>query len=327
MRLKLFAFVLGAVLPIMALAPAPVQAQDSEAAGDPTEAAAEAMGGIDDALGAASGGLDDVFDTIGGISGDNLSDGITPPFNAGAGGFAGIGNIGNIGNIFGGVSDFLGSLPGVASEFLEAFLGDFGVPDLQQVDIAIEEENGSNGEGSQATALAQALESPAGGNPESNRYSVGRDQSHEAQRNTAVGVAQASALTEDAQGQMAERAERAQATLEGSQAAAESSAQSDVSQDILRNLSEQSSQAAELSAQQLAEAQQARTDRAIGNMLAAQQARALDMQHTRERRERIASGNRATTQIGSLFMPGGFSLGSDGEQDSAANGNPDTPRQ
>jgi hypothetical protein len=125
---------------------------------------------------------------------------------------------------------------------------------------------------------------------------------------------------------MVQQATQAQQSLSSSQAAAQRSAQSDVSQDILRNLSEQSSLAAELASQQVAQGQQAQVDRAMGNLLAAQQARALDQQTILARRERIASGNRAIEQIGTLMMPGGFSLGTT-ESGSEADGNPAMPQQ
>lgn len=296
MRLKLFTLVLSSMVAVLALVSQSVQAQDV----DPIEAGAEAL--VDDR---APSGLGNVV--------DNAID-------------TAFGNIGGIGDFIGGIGDFIGGLPRVASEFLEDLLGGFGVPDLQQVDIAIEEDNRAGGDGSEAGALARALEAPAGGNAEAGRFSVGRDQSHEAQRAAAVGIAQSSTLNEAAQEQMVQQAEQTQQSLAGSQAAAQRSAQSDVSQDILRNLSEQSSLAAELAAQQVAQGQQAQVDRAIGNMLSAQQARSLDQQNIRERRDRISSGNRAIEQIGTMTMPGGFSLGgANGE--GAAGGNPDLPQQ
>lgn len=298
MRLKLFTLVLSSLVSVLMLASQSAVAQDV----DPIEVGAEAL----------------VEDTAPGGIGDIVDDAIDSAF----------GNFGNIGDIFGGLGDFIGGLPRVASDFLEDLLGGFGVPDLQQVEIAIEEDNRSGRNGSEAGALARALEAPAGGNAEAGRFSVGRDQSHEAQRTTAVGIAQSSTLNGSAQARMVEQAELAQQSLAGSQAAAQRSAQSDVSQDILRNLSEQSSLAAELASQQVAQGQQAQMDRAISNLLSAQQARALDQQNILERRERISSGNRAIEQIGTMTMPGGFSLGTTGgNAEGAAGGNPDRPQQ
>lgn len=296
MRLKLFMLVLSSVVSVLAVPSA--LAQDVE----PVEVGAQAF--VEDT---APDGLGNVVD-----------DAIESAF----------GGFGGIGDLLGGVGDFIGGLPRVASDFLEDLLGDFGVPDLQQIEIAIEEDNRAGGDGSsEAGALARALEAPAGGNAEEGRFSVGRDQSHEAQRATAVGMAQSSTLNGAAQARMVEQADLAQQSLAGSQAAAQRSAQSDVSQDILRNLSEQSSLAAELAGQQVAQGQQAQMDRAISNLLSAQQARALDQQNILARRERISSGNRAIEQIGTLMMPGGFSLGTTGDTEDAAGGNPAMPQQ
>lgn len=295
MRFKLFTLVLSSVISVLAVSSA--LAQDV----DPMEVGAQAL--VDDT---APDGL-----------GNLVNDAIESAF----------GGFGGIGDIFGGFGDFIGGLPRVASDFLEDLLGDFGVPDLQEVDVAIEEDNRAGGDGSEAGTLARALEAPAGSNAEAGRFSVGRDQSHEAQRATAVGMAQSSTLNGSAQARMVEQAKQAQQSLAGSQAAAQRSAQSDVSQDILRNLSEQSSLAAELAGQQVAQGQQAQMDRAISNLLSAQQARALDQQNILARRERISSGNRAIEQIGTLMMPGGFSLGTTGDTENAAGGNPDRPQQ
>lgn len=298
MRLKWFVLVFSSMVAVLALASSSVQAQDV----DPLESGAEAL----------------VADTAPGGLGNVVNDTIESVF----------GDFGGLGDIFGGIGDFIGGLPRVASDVLEDLLGGFGVPDLQAVDSAIEDNNRAGGDGSEAGALARSLERPAGSDADTGRYSVGRDQSHEAQRATAVGLAQSSTLNESAQRQMVAQAEQAQQSLSGSQAAAQRSAQSDVSQDILRNLSEQSSLAAELASQQVAQGQQAQVDRAMGNLLAAQQARALDQQTILARRERIASGNRAIEQIGTLMMPGGFSLGTTGADSEAdSEGNPAMPQQ
>ncbi|QQE67369.1 hypothetical protein GFS31_40820 (plasmid) [Leptolyngbya sp. BL0902] len=295
MRLKLLTLTLSSMVAVLALASSSVQAQDV----DPMEAQTQSF--VDDSQGGFGNVVNDAIETA-------------------------LGNFGGLGNLWGGIGDFLGGLPRTASTLLEDLLGGFGVPDLQAVDQAIEDDNRLGGSGSEAGALARALESPAGSNADTGRYSVGRDQSHEAQRATAVGVAQSSTLNEAAQAQMVQQATQAQQSLSGSQAAAQRSAQSDVSQDILRNLSEQSSLAAELAAQQVAQGQQAQVDRAMGNLLAAQQARALEQQNSLARRERIASGNRAIEQVGTMTMPGGFSLGTTGSG-SEADGNPALPQQ
>jgi hypothetical protein len=293
MRLKLLTLTLSSMVAVLALASSSVQAQDV----DPMEAQAQSF--VDDGQGGLGNVVNDAIETA-------------------------FGNFGGLGDLWGGIGDFLGGLPRTASTLLEDLLGGFGVPDLQAVDQAIEDDNRLGGRASEAGALARALENPAGSNADTSRYSVGRDQSHEAQRATAVGVAQSATLNESAQAQMVAQATQAQQSLSGSQAAAQRSAQSDVSQDILRNLSEQSSLAAELAAQQVAQGQQAQVDRAMGNLLAAQQARALDQQNSLARRERIASGNRAIEQIGTMTMPGGFSLGTTGAN---SDGNPALPQQ
>ena len=90
---------------------------------------------------------------------------------------------------------------------------------------------------------------------------------------------------------------------------AEDSQQSDTSQRILRNISNQQQALADIAHLQMQEASQARQDRALQLTLSAQAAEELNAANTRERQTAIASGNAAAAQGAMLTMPGGAVLG------------------
>jgi hypothetical protein len=83
----------------------------------------------------------------------------------------------------------------------------------------------------------------------------------------------------------------------------------DVTQQILQNLSQQTALSAQVQMRNLQEAQQARTDRAINNVLLSQAAKEISALNTGERRGSTASGNQASYQAGMLMLPGGGYLG------------------
>lgn len=308
-------------LPVLLLA-APAIAQTPAITQDPLAAGAEGTGGSVEQLLTQPDPLGTALDPFSQVA--LPAGGINPPFNPNAPGpFAG-GNIfeGMVGNF----GDFVSGLPAAASSLLEGLLGRLGLPDFQQVDHQVEVGRTAADNAPAATALAQALEAPNGQRGQG--YNVGRDQSHEAQRQSAIGLAQSSVFGDDAQSQLAQRAQQNQATVQGSVALGDASQSSDVSQDILRNTSAQLALSAQLAGEQLTEAQQARIDRAMGNLLSAQQARALEQQVTLERRQRLATGNESIRQGGLLALPGGFYLGAQfGEIPQATGGNPQRPQQ
>ena len=84
-----------------------------------------------------------------------------------------------------------------------------------------------------------------------------------------------------------------------------------MSQQILQNLSQQTALSAQVQNRLYAEAQQARTDRALGLVLNAQTAKEISAANIASRQSNIASGNIASLQSGMMMMPGGATLGSD----------------
>jgi hypothetical protein len=105
-----------------------------------------------------------------------------------------------------------------------------------------------------------------------------------------------------------------QQLYEQSQQLGQDSQNSDVSQQILQNISQQlalASEQAALTAQQqgviVQQNQQAQVDRALNNLVAAQQAQELSEETTAQRREQAATAAFSTSQLG-LIRPAGLPL-------------------
>ena len=131
----------------------------------------------------------------------------------------------------------------------------------------------------------------------------------QAQRNTAIGIADGSTLSEEAQAQSRSVLQTTEQDTTQNVQLAEESQSLDVSQHILQNLSQQTELNAQVNARVLQEAQQARTDRAINNVLLSQAAQEISAINTSDRRGSITSGNQASSQAGMLMLPGGGYLG------------------
>lgn len=128
-------------------------------------------------------------------------------------------------------------------------------------------------------------------------------------------------LSEGAREQLSSTAQAVEADLnaiqqlyEQSQQLGQESQNLDVSQQILQNISQQLALAAEqtaLSAQQqgvlVQQNQQAQVDRALNNLVTAQQARELSEQNTARRREQASTAAFSTSQLG-LIRPAGLPI-------------------
>ncbi len=207
--------------------------------------------------------------------------------------------------ILGGLGDFFGNLPNQAESIISGVLGDLGITDNKAATEAIQTNPASNSP--EATALAQALEIAV---PGQGAFAVRQDTANKVQRDTAVGLANTSALSQGAQRQLAQRGQQAEEQVLAAVQRAESAQTKDVSQQILQDSAAVQGVIAQIGGEQLKEAQQARVDRAIGNLLSAQQARELQVMTTTQRRQGIATGNSAIQATGLFALPGGFYLGS-----------------
>ena len=131
----------------------------------------------------------------------------------------------------------------------------------------------------------------------------------QAQRNAAFGIADGSTLSQEAQANSRQILEATKQDIQQNIQLGEESQSLDVTQQILQNLSQQTALNAQVNERILQEAQQARTDRAINNVLLSQAAQEISAINTSDRRGSIASGNQASIQAGMLMLPGGGYLG------------------
>jgi hypothetical protein len=188
---------------------------------------------------------------------------------------------------------------------IQSTLGAFQVPDLAQLWGQIMGGSASRDPGAM---LSETLENKTRGG---SSYGIREDLSKSAATATATGIANQSILSQAAQTRMAQVRQATQQDTQESTRLGEESQGLDVTQRIMQNLSQQSALNSQVSQRVLQEAQQARVDRAIGNMLSAQTTRELSAITTADRRKTISAGNAASQQGGLMMMPGGVTLGAD----------------
>ena len=142
-----------------------------------------------------------------------------------------------------------------------------------------------------------------------NSYAIRQDLANQSERLGAIEVAQSKTLSKNAQQESLNTLElSANSEVESSQMS-DDSQNSDTSQQILQNISNQLKNNTTISDLLLKEANQSRQDNALGLTLTAQAATELNAVNTRERQSAIAVGNRAVSQGSLLMMPGGAVLG------------------
>ncbi|GEM_PF-2631213 len=142
-----------------------------------------------------------------------------------------------------------------------------------------------------------------------NSYAIRQDLANQSKRVGAVEVAQNKTMSKNAQRSALDNLESsANSEIESTQMS-DDSQNTDTSQQILQNISQQLKNNATIANLQYQEASQARQDRALGLNLTAQAATELNAANTRERQSAIATGNRAVSQGSLLMMPGGAVLG------------------
>jgi hypothetical protein len=195
---------------------------------------------------------------------------------------------------------------GTLNELLSSSLGAIKIPDLSQVSHEILNAPTSRYEGTQ---LSDQLENKLGSSDSQGSTAIMSELDSQAQRNAAIGIADGSTLSEEAQAQSRLVLQATEQDTTQNVQLAEESQNLDVSQHILQNLSQQTALNAQVNARVLQEAQQARTDRAINNVLLSQAAQEISAINTSDRRGSITSGNQASSQAGMLMLPGGGYLG------------------
>ncbi|WP_337884498.1 hypothetical protein [Fischerella thermalis] len=193
--------------------------------------------------------------------------------------------------------DFFGSI----TKYIQNAIGSQEVPDLDQVVSQI-----MTGSFPEDAATSTKFE-----NNLANSYAIRQDLANQSERVGAISVAQTKTLSKTAQQKSKVRLEQsANSALESAQMA-DDSQNSDTSQQILQNISQQLKNNATIAHFQLQEASQARQDRALVLTLGAQTAQELNVANTRERQSMIATGNTTVAQGALLIMPGGAVLGQD----------------
>ncbi|MCU0546128.1 MAG: hypothetical protein MUE44_28825 [Oscillatoriaceae cyanobacterium Prado104] len=198
---------------------------------------------------------------------------------------------------------------------LSSFLGELKVPDLKKAVQSIMDGNTSESEG---TKLSAALEKKP-----QDSYSLRENTAELAERESAVSVANKATLGSSAQQKQAQMKEVVQQNVEQTNRESEKSMElaadsegQDVTQNIMRNISQQSAIAAQQTAlladnqsALIMQGQQAQIDRSLANILNAQQAEELNEINTAQRRQDAAAATASSTQAGLFQMPGGITLG------------------
>ncbi|MEO0686341.1 MAG: hypothetical protein AAFY76_15210 [Cyanobacteria bacterium J06649_11] len=172
--------------------------------------------------------------------------------------------------------DFFGNI----KQLVQNSIGSVDIPDLGQVVSEI-----MKGSLPQDGVTSNRLE-----NNLPNSYAIRQDLANQSERLGAVEVSQSKTLSKDAQQKSFETLElSANSEIESSQMS-DDSQNSDTSQQILQNISQQLKNNATIANLQYQEASQARQDRALGLNLTAQVAQELNAANIGDRRSRHPSG-------------------------------------
>ena len=201
-----------------------------------------------------------------------------------------------IGGILSNIPDLVGFFGG-----LEKIVDDFvssQIPDVSKIIELIF----SSGSGGVAELPSKEQSEILEGAPES--YPISETEADAIVREVLVETVESSTLSEEAQTKLKETAVFVQETVEESVNLGEDSQNRDVTQQILQNLSQQEAISATRQGVLVQQNQQAQIDRAISNILNAQQAEELNAINTAKRREEIGTTNLTVRQWGMLRLPG-----------------------
>jgi len=190
-------------------------------------------------------------------------------------------------DVFKQVNDFIGDIQGFVqnelfgslNELLSSSLGAIQIPDLSQVSSQIIKAPTSQTEGTKLSDLLETKSSKLDGK---GSYTIMSDLDAQAQRSAAIGIADGATLSKEAQNNSFQVLEATRQDTEQNVQLGEESQSLDVTQQILQNLSQQTALGAQVQMRNLQEAQQARTDRAINNVLLSQAAKEISAINTGE---------------------------------------------
>ncbi|MGA9378530.1 MAG: hypothetical protein WBV73_07140 [Phormidium sp.] len=186
-------------------------------------------------------------------------------------------------------------------QMLQSFVGSLKIPDLPEVIAKIMSGNFAD---NQSTKLSATLEKKPQGS-----YSIQSDLANQAQQQTAISTAANTTLSKAAQDRQTQMAQMVDQNVTQNIQLGEESQNQDVTQHIMRNISQQTALAAQNQGALVLQNQQAQIDRALANTLSAQQAKELSELNVTQRRQDAAAGTASSTQAGLFQMPGGITLG------------------
>lgn len=198
------------------------------------------------------------------------------------------------GDLFGGLNDFLGGLEDTVGDFVNSKIPDIG----KIIDIVFNSEVGEGETDLPSRQQSETLE----GNPDS--YAISESETDAVVREVLVETVSSTTLNESAQSNLKQTAVQVQKSVSESVDLGQDSQSRDVTQQILQNLSQQESISATRQGIIVQQNQQAQVDRAISNMLNAQQAEELAGINAAKRREDIGTANLTVRQWGLIRLPG-----------------------
>ena len=201
-----------------------------------------------------------------------------------------------IDTIFGNLPDsivgFFGGLEETVDDFVRSRIPDIG----KIIDLVF------NRDLSEADLPSRQQSETLEGTPDS--YAISESETDAIVREILVETVESSSLNESAQSTLKQTAVLVQKTVDESVNLGEDSQNRDVTQQILQNLSQQEAISATRQGVIIQQNQQARVDRAISNILNAQQAEELAAINAAKRREEIGTTNLPVRQWGLLRLPG-----------------------
>ena len=197
-------------------------------------------------------------------------------------------------NLPDGVQGFLEGLEDTVDNFVNTKIPDIG----KIVDIVFQSELSEGEADLPSRQQSETLE----GTPDN--YAISEAESDTVVREVLVETVESTTLNESAQTNLKQTALRVQRSVDESVDLGQDSQNRDVTQQILQNLSQQEAISATRQGIIVQQNQQAQVDRAISNMLNAQQAEELAGINVAKRREDIGTTNLTVRQWGLIRLPG-----------------------
>ncbi len=189
---------------------------------------------------------------------------------------------------------FLGGFQQTVDDFVSSKIPDIG----KIIDIVFNSELEEGEADLPSRQQSETLE----GTP--NSYAISESETDAVVREILVETVESSSLNESAQTNLKQTAVLVQKTVDESVNLGDDSQNRDVTQQILQNLSQQEAISATRQGIIVQQNQQAQVDRAISNILNAQQAEELAAINAAKRREEIGTTNLTVRQWGLLRLPG-----------------------